>query len=592
MLLRLSLILLCLYFAVSPADARRVALVMGNSNYRSFNVLPNPVNDAKLMNAALLAAGFEVTLMLDSDQAQMKRAVLEFGRVLRKGVDASMFYYAGHGVQVKGENYLIPVDADLQSEDEVGVQTIDVNAFLDTMESAKSPFNIVVFDACRNNPLSSSRGKDGGLAPVTAPKGSFVAYSTAPGKVAQDGNGVPNSPYTAALAETLATPGMKLEDVFKKTRELVLASTDGAQVPFESTSITGDFYFTDAPVIAPVMVAPVIAVEDPIKADFTTARSIGTVASWDVFLQNHGTTADLLVELAKQERDKLALLDAPPPEVEVPKLQAKKPTEVPPEFDLGEACEGISVATADGPKCLKPGDQFTECENCPDMVVVPTGNFLMGSPKEEKNRQEDEGLRHRVIFRSPFAVGKFEITFGQFQNFLADTKYKRNSFCKSKAGVLTQPIDCVSWSDAQAYVKWLSKVTDANYRLLTESEWEYAARGGTTTTYFTGKTITTTQANFDGLKRGTMVIGSYTANGFGLHDMAGNVWEWTQDCYVDRYRNDDASGNAVEGTSCGRVIRGGAWDSDSKSLRSSDRNGDTPNNRASNIGFRVARSLQ
>ena len=130
MLLRLSLILSCLFFAILPAEAKRVALVVGNGNYKSFNVLPNPVNDARLMEKALRESGFEVTLILDADQAQMKRAILDFGRSLRKGVDASMFFYAGHGVQVKGENYLIPTDADLESGDEVGVQTIDVNALV------------------------------------------------------------------------------------------------------------------------------------------------------------------------------------------------------------------------------------------------------------------------------------------------------------------------------------------------------------------------------------------------------------------------------------------------------------------------------
>ncbi len=306
MLPRLLLILLSLLFAMSPAEAKRVALVVGNSNYKSFNVLPNPVNDARLMEKALRESGFEVTLILDADQSQMKRAILDFGRTLRKGVDASMFFYAGHGVQVKGENYLIPIDADLESEDEVGVQTIDVNAFLETMESAKSPFNIIVLDACRNNPLRAHRGGGGGLAPVTAPKGSFVAYSTAPGKVALDGDGIADSPYTLALAQTLVIPGMKLEDVFKKTRELVLESTAGEQLPFESTSITGDFYFRDAPAVEQaVLVTPVIPSVDPLAADFDLARSLNSKAGWDLFLSRHGTASDMRVDVAKQESDKL-----------------------------------------------------------------------------------------------------------------------------------------------------------------------------------------------------------------------------------------------------------------------------------------------
>jgi hypothetical protein len=247
MLFRIVLVFLVLCLGLNPALAKRVALVVGNSNYQNTTVLANPTNDAKLMEKALREAGFEVTLVLDADQPKLKRAMLEFGRKLRKGVDASLFYYAGHGVQVNGENYLVPVDASLDNEDEVNLQTIPVNAFLQTMESAKSPVNIVVLDACRNNPFSRAfRGTSGGLAPVNAPRGSYIAYATAPGAVAADGDDG-NSPYTEALASVISLPGLKLEDVFKKTREKVLASTDEKQVPWETSSITGDFYFTLSP---------------------------------------------------------------------------------------------------------------------------------------------------------------------------------------------------------------------------------------------------------------------------------------------------------------------------------------------------------
>lgn len=172
-------------------------------------------------------------------------------------------------------------------------------------------FNIIVLDACRNNPLSAHRGGGGGLAPVTAPKGSFVAYSTAPGKIALDGDGINNSPYTLALAQTLTSPGLRLEDVFKKTRELVLASTGGEQVPFESTSITGDFYFSDAPLLEqPVLVTPVVPSIDPLAADFDLARSLNSTSGWDLFLAHHGTASDMRVEVGKQERQRLAMLDA------------------------------------------------------------------------------------------------------------------------------------------------------------------------------------------------------------------------------------------------------------------------------------------
>jgi TPR repeat protein len=262
MIARIFFTIAFLSLALTPALAKRVALVVGNGHYQNTTVLTNPTNDAKLMEKALRDAGFEVTLVLDADQNHLKRAMLEFGRTLRKGVDASMFYYAGHGLQVGGENYLVPIDAVLESEDEVTLQTIPVNAFLQTMESAKSPVNIVVLDACRNNPFTRGfRGSGGGLAPVNAPRGSYIAYATAPGSVAADGEGG-NSPYTVALAGMLVTPGLRLEDVFKKTREKVLASTDEKQVPWETSSITGDFFFKDSDatiVAAPsVIAAPAI----------------------------------------------------------------------------------------------------------------------------------------------------------------------------------------------------------------------------------------------------------------------------------------------------------------------------------------------
>lgn len=305
MIYRLMIALLLFLWGADVALAKRVALVIGNSEYTTFTSLSNPVNDARLMQKALKEVGFEVTLVLNADQTQMKKAMLDFGRTLRKGVDASIFYYAGHGVQVNGENYLIPVEASLQAEDEVAVQAIDVNDFLQTMQSAKSPFNIVVLDACRNNPLIATRGGGGGLAPVNAPRGSYIAYATAPGEVALDGDGV-NSPYTIALAEVLVTPGLKLEDVFKKARQKVLASTKDRQVPWETSSITGDFFFKDVTIQQPI--APALAPLDPIATDFEIARTLNTQAGWELFLARHKSVSDMRVDVAKQERDELLKL--------------------------------------------------------------------------------------------------------------------------------------------------------------------------------------------------------------------------------------------------------------------------------------------
>ncbi len=222
---------------------RRIALVIGNSNYKHTARLRNPRNDAELMARTLRRTGFAVTKLLDADQAQMKRAMLAFGRALRGADAVGLFYYAGHGVQVKGLNYLIPVDAQIADEDEVRLQGISVNDFLATMENAKSRINIIILDACRNNPFARAfRSGTRGLAPVEAPSGSYIAYATAPGDVAADGDGR-NSPYTQALVNAILKPGITIEKTFKLARRDVQRMTGKKQTPWETSSIVGDFYF-------------------------------------------------------------------------------------------------------------------------------------------------------------------------------------------------------------------------------------------------------------------------------------------------------------------------------------------------------------
>jgi uncharacterized caspase-like protein len=218
----------------------RVALVIGNASYRSAP-LSNPLNDARAVADALSRLGFKVISVQDATQKQMFDAVRQFGDALRGGV--GLFYYAGHGVQVKGRNFLIPVDAAIEREDEVPYKAFDVGLVLEKMEAAKNPLNIVILDACRNNPFArSSRSAATGLAQMDAPTGSIVAFATAPGAEAADGSGS-NGLYTSYLLKYMATPGLKVEDVFKRTRVAVKQDSAGRQIPWESTSLEGDFYF-------------------------------------------------------------------------------------------------------------------------------------------------------------------------------------------------------------------------------------------------------------------------------------------------------------------------------------------------------------
>ncbi|MEL6474936.1 MAG: caspase family protein [Pseudomonadota bacterium] len=222
----------------------RIALVIGNGAYGALGPLPNPPADARLMAESLRRTGFEVTLKTDIGQDAMKRAIADFGRRLRRAGSGAtgLFYFAGHGVQSRGANFLIPVGSDIRDEADLSLAGVEANWVLDQMESAGTT-NIVILDACRNNPFARSfRSAARGLAQMDAPRGSFIAYATAPGDVAYDGDGA-NSPYTAALARNLLTPGIQIEQLFKRVRVEVLEATAQQQTPWDSSSLTRDFSF-------------------------------------------------------------------------------------------------------------------------------------------------------------------------------------------------------------------------------------------------------------------------------------------------------------------------------------------------------------
>ncbi|HUA54155.1 MAG TPA: caspase family protein, partial [Candidatus Sulfotelmatobacter sp.] len=245
----------------ATASEQRVALVIGNSAYAGAAALKNPVNDARAMGTKLRALGFDVTEVENGTKQQMERAIGQFSVKLNAD-SVSMFFYAGHGMQVNGKNYLMPVDAEIATEQTVRLEAVDVDAVLDQMSAAQARVNIVVLDACRNNPFERRfRGQSGGLASMDAPAGSYIAYATAPGKVAADGAGN-NGLYTSELLAALDTPNAKIEDVFKHVRASVMEKSAGQQTPWESSSLTGDFYF-HAPTAAGAPPATVVAAAAP-----------------------------------------------------------------------------------------------------------------------------------------------------------------------------------------------------------------------------------------------------------------------------------------------------------------------------------------
>jgi formylglycine-generating enzyme required for sulfatase activity len=248
-------------------------------------------------------------------------------------------------------------------------------------------------------------------------------------------------------------------------------------------------------------------------------------------------------------------------------------------------------------RALKASDRFQECSKCPVMMVVPAGSFTMGSLLSEVISPYHEGPQHTVTFARQFAIGQFEVTFDEWDACVADAGCNDYEPSDRGWGGGRRPVIDVSWDDASAYVAWLARITGKPYRLLSESEYEYAARAGTTTAYPWGNDIGLNNANCNGCgskwdTRRTAPVGSFAANGFGVYDMIGNVWEWTEDCIHDGYNGAPIDGSAWTETDCTvRVVRGGSWLSLPQSLRSAYRFGFPADRRSAVFGFRAGRTL-
>ena len=275
----------------------RVALVIGNSAYQVNKPLNNPVNDAQAVSQMLNQAGFEVVMAFDLTRDIMKQTVEEFAaRVLEKGNNTvAMVYYAGHGIQADGENYLIPIDAKFSDEDDLPEQGVKLADVVAALEATQTKARLVVVDACRNNPFGGSANDDnGGLALVDAPEGALIAYSTAPGTVAFDGLGK-HSPYAAAFMRTARTPNLPVEQVFKKVRLLVNESTDKKQTPWDSARLNTDFVFfanaeaPAAPAVVPVKVAAADLGSRPVRQAYEIAIAEDSEEYYEQFVRVYGS---------------------------------------------------------------------------------------------------------------------------------------------------------------------------------------------------------------------------------------------------------------------------------------------------------------
>ncbi len=417
------------------SDENRTALVIGNSTYQT-SPLTNPANDATDMAAALKDLNFEVISGVNQNRAEMIRLIRQFGERLKARGGVGLFYYAGHGVQVEGRNYLVPTDAAIRSENEVELEAVDVARALVEMENAGNTLNIVIMDACRNNPFSRSwRSTNDGLAQINAQSGTMIAYSTAPGKVASDGAGR-NAPYTAALLKALKTPDLSLSDVFMQVRADVLKATNRQQTPWEASSVTGRFYFKQS-----------VGGAETVKRPETQTVSDAQIEQeyWDN-VKDSRNAADFQGYLKEYPSGRFAALAR----LKISQYE-KSPT---------TTQTNPTTSTSNNPTANRTAGAISKAKlpNGAEMsfAYIPAGEFPMGS-----TQWESEKPVHTVKISQGFFMGQTEVTQAQWKAVMGGlpTKCDWRSLSGEFLGD-NKPIICVSWDEAQQFITKLNAQND------------------------------------------------------------------------------------------------------------------------------------
>lgn len=556
-----KLLLLCLLLVslgAKPGEKeKRVALVIGNGAYQGMTRLANPPQDSRDVGRKLESLGFAVTRIEDQSKTAMERAVEEFAKQSR-GARVAILYYSGHGIQVDGRNYLIPVDAETP-DDESGMhrQAVELEWIVEqTTKSAK--VSLIFMDACRNNPgldrKLPSKGKDvlRDVRLATVPRGMVqVLYAASKGQRALDSVGEGrtksrNSPFAEALLSHLSDRDAVQLVVAKVIRQ-VKERTKGEQQPEQQGNVDEELYLAGkiAPLVCPSGSSLVAGACQP--------------------LVNKTCEGGLHWEELK-------------------------------------GCVPNIVAPIGG----IPVEQHFPAETTlrPKMVWIPAGGFWMGSPREEGDA--DEHPQHKVELTRSFWMSETEVTLGQYEQ----TVKMNPSSLSTAREAKRHPVVNVSWNDAVMYCNKLSERTGLEscyeakdgtflwpkgtecqgYRLPTEAEWEYAAKAGKETRYVGGNDPDEVAWYADNAEGTLHEVGSKDSNRWGLYDMNGNVYEWVW----------DRSGNYPStklfdptGASVGlfRITRGGAWTSMARNVRSAHRHWSSPNSRSDDLGLRIVRSV-
>jgi hypothetical protein len=510
----------------SSSAGKRVALVIGNDAYKAVTPLKNAVADAQAMAAALNRAGFSVTLKTNTNLAAMKKAVREFKASLSGG-DEAVFFYSGHGVQMGEGNFLLPIDIISDSPEQVMDDAIPLQRLLGDLEAQKVKFALAIIDACRDNPFKGSGRSIGGargLAPTSAANGQMIIFSAGNGQQAldrlNDNDRQTNGVFTRVFLEEMQRPGVEVHQVVQSVRRRVdtlAKSVNHDQVPALYDQVVGDFMFYPADTAAPSQQIAYIPPSPPPVQVAVKSKDQIEDEYWEA-IKDSNDLASLQQYLSDYPNGRYLGLA----KIKIGKLKS---------------VVAPVVQTVNRPVSRMEGE--------PEMIAIPGRNY---------------------------ELGKFEVTQAQWRAVMGNNPSKFTA-CGDNC-----PVENVSWNDIQEFLQKLNAKTGKNYRLPTESEWEYACYGGTKTKYCGSNNINAVAWYYTGADSvSTHPVGQKQANGYGLYDMSGNVWEWMSDCY-------DAS-------CTNRVLRGGSWGGYAQDARAANRNDDTPAKRYNIIGFRLARTL-
>jgi len=627
----LSLIILMIY-SLNVQAQPRYALVIGNSNYNEpgkKGYLTNPVNDAKDMKALLTnKLGFTVIEGYDVNKKDFNRLIQKFNKLLRKSETpaVALFYFSGHGFSGKDQsdndtNYLVPLwPKDEPPTDQVSLEysSISSNYIVTAMRRYnKKGINMMVLDACRGSPkgfVQSYQEKGGsGLGGFVSmdSSGVFLAYATALGRSSYGVTDKRNSIYTGKLLEVLSERpfwSKNITEVFNETAFRVAEFTQHFQEPWFSASGI-KFCFENCSYLPQASEKSDISsdisqqlrtCQRHFKANRLTTGVGGTALScYSQVLKKDPNNAEALAGLEKIEAKYVAWIESALSRgqkkraqrymaslhlvnPESPKLaafedqmQVPTPPPIQPQTVIPQPRQSFSAGQVFQDR-LKDGGKG------PQMVWIAAGSFKMGSNKGD----DDEKPVHRVSITQNFAMGRYEVTFAEYDKFAEATGREKPN--DQGWGRGSRPVIHVSWHDAVAYAEWLSQQTGKTYRLPTEAEWEYVARAGTTTKYWWGNSIGSNKGNCGYLSYNKVPVGSYKANKFGIYDTVGNVFEWVQDIFGD-YSSSLSSDPTGPSIGSARVFRGGGWNHSASACRAAYRAANSPGARSYDLGFRLLR---